>query len=45
MTGRNLAGAEDFYLLLSVQTGSGAHPTFYSVGSEGTFPRGKVARA
>jgi len=45
VTGKNLAGAEDFSLLQSVQTGSRAHPTFCSVGSGGTSPRGKVARA
>jgi hypothetical protein len=34
-----------FYLLYSVQTGSGAHPASYPRGTEGCFPGGKVAGA
>jgi hypothetical protein len=38
------AGARDFSLLHSVQTGSEAHPTSYRMGTRGSFPGGKVAR-
>jgi hypothetical protein len=33
------SSARDFSVLPSVQTGSGAHPTSYSVGTEGLFPQ------
>jgi hypothetical protein len=37
---------QDLYLLQSVQTGSGAHPASYPVGTRGgPFPRGKAAGA
>jgi hypothetical protein len=32
---------KDFYSSLCVQTGSGAHPALYSMGTEGPFPGGK----
>jgi hypothetical protein len=32
-------------LFMTVITGSGAHPTFYPVGTGGPFPRGKDAGA
>jgi hypothetical protein len=32
--------AEDFSSNLCVQTGSGAHPTSYTMGTVGLFPRG-----
>jgi hypothetical protein len=32
------AGARDFSLLHSMQTGSGVHPASYPVGTEGSFP-------
>jgi len=38
-------GAGNFTLQHHVQTGSGAHPAFYPVGSRGLFPGGKAARA
>jgi hypothetical protein len=38
-------GAKDFSLLRSVQTGSGAHPVSYTMGSGGSFPGGKAAGA
>jgi hypothetical protein len=31
------------FLLRSVHTGSGAYPVYYPVGTEGSFPGGKVA--
>jgi len=34
-----------FSLHHHVQTGSGAHSTFYSMDTEGSYPRGIVARA
>jgi hypothetical protein len=37
------AGARDFQFLHSVQTGSGAHPTSYSMGTGGSFLGGKAA--
>jgi hypothetical protein len=40
---RFLAGAKDFSSSLSVQTGSGAHPTSCTVGTGGPFPGGKSA--
>jgi hypothetical protein len=36
---------QEFSLLDVVQTGSGAHPAPYSVGTGGSFPVGKKARA
>jgi hypothetical protein len=36
-----LAGARDFSLLHSTQTGSGAHPTSFSMGTGVSFPRVK----
>jgi hypothetical protein len=38
-----LAGARDFPLLHSTQTGCGAHPTSYPVGTGVSFPRDKEA--
>jgi hypothetical protein len=35
--------SEYFSLLRIVQTGSGAHPAFYSMGSRGFFPGDKYA--
>jgi hypothetical protein len=35
----------DFSLLHSVQTDSRAHPTFCTVGTEDSFPRGKATGA
>jgi hypothetical protein len=34
---------EEFFLLHSAQTGSGAHPESYPMGTWGTFPKGKAA--
>jgi hypothetical protein len=39
---RSPVGAEDFYSSLSVQTGSGAHPASYPMGTGGPFPGGKA---
>jgi hypothetical protein len=39
---RSLAEAVDFSSSLSVQTGSGAHPASYPVGSGSPFPRSKA---
>jgi hypothetical protein len=39
------ARQRDFSLLFSVQTGSGAHPASYSMGTGGSFPGGNVAVA
>jgi hypothetical protein len=36
---------QEFSLLHVVQTGSGVHPTSYSMGSGGFFPGGKAAGA
>jgi hypothetical protein len=33
------------YNVLGVQTGSGVHPTFYPLGTEGSFPWDKAAGA
>jgi hypothetical protein len=35
---------KEFSLLHVVRTGSGVHPTSYTVGSGGSFPGGKAAR-
>jgi hypothetical protein len=47
-----LEGTRDISLFHSIQTGSGAHPATYTVGTgdsfgwdvKGLFPRGKAAR-
>jgi hypothetical protein len=36
------AGTKDFSSILSVQTGSGAHPASYQMGTGGPFPGGKA---
>jgi hypothetical protein len=38
-------GAGNFSRHHRVQTGSGAHPASYTMGTRGPFPRGKAARA
>jgi hypothetical protein len=38
----DLAMAEDFSSSLCVQTGSGAHPTYCTMGTGGPFPGGKA---
>jgi len=40
-----LDGARDLSLHQSVQASSRAHPTSYSMGSRGSLPSNKVARA
>jgi hypothetical protein len=40
---QSLAGAEDFSSNLCVQTGSGAQPASYTMGTGGPFPGGKSA--
>jgi hypothetical protein len=42
---RFLAGAGNFSLHHRVQTGSGAHPASYPMGTEFSFPGGKVVEA
>jgi hypothetical protein len=39
---RSLTGEEDFSSNLCVQTGSGAHPASYTMGTGGSFPGGKA---
>jgi hypothetical protein len=39
------AEAGNFSLHYRVQNGSGAHPASYPMGTRGSFPEGKVARA
>jgi hypothetical protein len=39
---RSPAGAKDFSSILSVQTGSGAHPASCPMGTGGPFPGGKA---
>jgi hypothetical protein len=39
---RSPAGAKDFSSILCVQTGSGAHPASYTMGTGGPFPGGKA---
>lgn len=39
---RTRLGATDFFLLQNIQTGSGAHPTSYSIGTV-FLSRGKAA--
>jgi hypothetical protein len=41
---RSPAGAKDFFSILCVQTGSGAHPASCTMGTEGPFPRVKRGR-
>jgi hypothetical protein len=36
-------GVKNFSLVYIVQTGSGAHPTSYPMGTGGSFPGGKAA--
>jgi hypothetical protein len=43
--GRFPAGAANFSLYDRVQTGSGAHPASYAMGTRGSFPGGKAAGA
>jgi hypothetical protein len=38
-------GAGNFYLHHRGQNGSGAHPTSYPMGTEGSFPGGEAAGA
>jgi hypothetical protein len=38
---RSPTGAEDFFSSPCVQTGSGAHPASYPMGTGGPFPGGK----
>jgi hypothetical protein len=40
---RSSAGAKDFSSNLCVQTGSGAHPAFCTMGTGDPFPGGKSA--
>jgi hypothetical protein len=40
---RFLAGAENFFLRHHDQTGSGAYPASFSMGTGGSFPGNKVA--
>jgi hypothetical protein len=42
---RFLEGAGNFSLHHRVQNGSGAHPASYPMGTGGSFPGGKAARA
>jgi hypothetical protein len=39
---RSPTGAEDFSSSSCIQTGSGAHPASYPMGTGGSFPRGKA---
>jgi hypothetical protein len=39
---RSPTGAEDFFSSPCVQTGSGAHPASYLMGTGGPFPGGKA---
>jgi hypothetical protein len=39
---RSPAGAKDFSSIICVQTGSGAHPASYTMGTGGPFPGGKA---
>jgi hypothetical protein len=39
------AGAGNFFLHLRVQNGSGAHPASYQMGTKGSFPGCKAAKA
>jgi len=40
-----LAGAGNFSVLHCIQTGSGAHPATYQMGTRVSFPRHKAAGA
>jgi hypothetical protein len=40
-----LGGAQDFFPLNGIQTGSVAHPASHSMGIKGSFVKGKVAAA
>jgi hypothetical protein len=40
---RFVVGAGNFFFQHRVQTGSGAHPAFYPMSTEGSFPGGKAA--
>jgi hypothetical protein len=39
---RSPAGAKDFFSSVCVQTGSGAHPASFTMGTGGPFPVGKA---
>jgi hypothetical protein len=39
---RSLTGADDFSSSSCIQTGSGAHPVSYPMGTGGSFPGGKA---
>jgi hypothetical protein len=39
---RSSAEARDFFSILCVQTGSGAHPASYTMGTGGPFPGAKA---
>jgi hypothetical protein len=39
---RSQTAAEDFSSNLCIQTGSGAHPASYTMGTGGSFPAGKA---
>jgi hypothetical protein len=39
---RSPAGAKDFSSILCIQTGSGAHPASWTIGTGGPFPGGKA---
>jgi hypothetical protein len=39
---QSLTEVEDFSSSLCVQTGSGAHPSSYTMGTRGSFPGGKA---
>jgi hypothetical protein len=41
----SIPAVQDFSLLHSVQTGSGAHPASYPMGTGGSFPGGKAVGA
>jgi hypothetical protein len=41
----SIPGRQDFSLLYSIQTDSGAYPASYLMGTGGRFPRGKAAGA
>jgi hypothetical protein len=44
-TGFDSRHGKDFSLFHSIQTGSGAHPASYPMGSVGDFPGGKATGA
>jgi hypothetical protein len=41
----SISDGDDFSLLHSVQTGFGAHPASYTIGTGGSFSGGKAAGA